>query len=52
MDDVMPANDDPGQLIPWPVQMLAPPDDQGGAGTDAPPEDASDLFKQIQKPAQ
>lgn len=24
MDDVMPANDDPGQLIPWPVQMLAP----------------------------
>jgi tripartite ATP-independent transporter DctM subunit len=32
---------------PASVQMLAPQDDQGGSGSDAPPEDASDLFKQL-----
>ncbi len=36
---------------PASVQMLAPPDDRGGSGSDAPPEDAAELFKQIQKPA-
>ena len=37
---------------PASVQFLAPPEDQGGAGTDAPPEDAADLFKQLApKPA-
>jgi len=32
---------------PSPVQMLAPQDDQGGAGSGAQPEDTADLFKQI-----
>jgi len=32
---------------PAPVQILAPQDDQSGSGTDAPPEDPSELFKQI-----
>ena len=35
-----------------PVQILMPQEEQGGSGADAPPEDAADLFKQIQKPAQ
>jgi TRAP-type mannitol/chloroaromatic compound transport system permease large subunit len=36
-----------------PVQMLAPQDDQDGAGTDSQPEDTADLFKQVApKPAQ
>ncbi len=33
-----------------PVQFLAPPEDQGGAGADSPPEDAADLFRQLPKP--
>ncbi len=37
---------------PAPVQMLAPQDDRGGSGSDAPPEDAADLFRQIPQPAQ
>jgi len=32
---------------PAPVQFLAPQEDREGAGTDAPPEDAADLFKQL-----
>ncbi len=32
---------------PAPVQILVPQEDQSGDGTDAPPEDAADLFKQI-----
>ena len=35
---------------PASVQLLLPQDDQGPAGTEAPPEDTADLFKQI--PAQ
>ncbi len=35
---------------PSSVQLLLPQDDQGPAGTEAPPEDTADLFKQI--PAQ
>ena len=35
---------------PAPVQILAPQEDQSGSGLEAPPEDTSDLFKQI--PAQ
>ena len=32
---------------PASVQLLLPQDDQGPAGTEAPPEDTADLFKQI-----
>ncbi len=35
---------------PASVQMLAPLDEPGASGTEAPPEDAADLFKQMAPP--
>jgi hypothetical protein len=37
---------------PTPVQILAPREDQGGSGVDAPPDDTADLFRQLGPPPQ